>query len=347
MIITFEDLSNEIIYEVFELLNFCHVYQSFFNLNQRFQNRLTHSRLPINVDFSSISKTTFEFYYTNILTPHQRRIKTLHLPNTFVLNRIFSSSDQSFQFTRLEQLSVTIYGTTSLHNLFTILRSLPQLLSLTIKVKSKYVNYQENPYGMFHSPRMGYQRVMNENSFTKKPYIFPPTEFKSVQYLFLDYPIYLNEVSTLLLIFPGLRHLSLQNLKNSSQQQTKLQPISLNYLKHLSHKLDRISFHQFQSMVKNLFTQVQNLSVTVKDTEEYLDASQWRELISFHMPHIRVLDILISSRGRDYGNLSSLKKSVDQFHDCFWSVRKWYFEHSIIQHKWNNYLVLHSINPYR
>jgi hypothetical protein len=189
--------------------------------------------------------------------------------------------------------------------------------------------------------------MVNENHFIKKSSNFPPVKLKSIQYLIIDYPIYLDEVNTVLSTFPELRHLSLEDLKDSSRGQTKLQPISLNHLKHLCLKLSKISFHQFQSMIENLFKQVQNLSVTIKDEKEYLDASRWKELISFHIPHLRVLDIFVFCHLYEYETLLRSNKSIDQFHDVFWSERKWYFEHIIIGNKWEKCIALYSTNPYR
>jgi hypothetical protein len=65
------------------------------------------------------------------------------------------------------------------------------------------------------------------------------------------------------------------------------------------------------------------------------------------MPHIRVLDIFVSCHLYRYERLFELKKSIDQFHDFFWSERKWHFEHSIIQNNREKYIVLYSKNSYR
>ncbi|CAF3834303.1 unnamed protein product, partial [Adineta steineri] len=62
VITCFEDLSNELIYEIFELLDCHHVYQAFYSLNTRFYNLITNSTLPIEVNLSSISKSTFQRY---------------------------------------------------------------------------------------------------------------------------------------------------------------------------------------------------------------------------------------------------------------------------------------------
>lgn len=346
MVTKLEDLPNEVIYEILEFIGFCHAYQSLFNLNGRFKTLFVHSCVPINVDFSSVSKKTFEFYYTNILIPYEYRIKYFHLPNVFVLNRIFSSSVQ-FQFTCLTQLSLTFYDKISLQTVFNQLRSLNQLLSLTVKAKGKCRNYHNSYYHRFGSLSTNYHRVTNEHNFMAKPCNFPPTELKSIKYLVLDYPISLDEINTVLSAVPEVRHLSLQDLGDSSREQTKLQPIRLNHLKHLCLKLHIISFHQFQSLIENLCKQVENLSVTVKGESAYLDGNRWKELISFHMPYIRVLDIFVSCSLYQYERLFGSKNSIDQFHDFFWSERKWYFEHFVIEDNREKYIILYSTNPYR
>jgi hypothetical protein len=102
----FEDLSNKIIYEVFEFLDFCHIYDALFNLSIRFQNLLTRSSLPMNIDLSSMSSMVFQRYYTTIVIHYQHRIKSLNSSNPFINGLVFSSLFFVLKFTRLEQLTL-------------------------------------------------------------------------------------------------------------------------------------------------------------------------------------------------------------------------------------------------
>ncbi|CAF4326544.1 unnamed protein product, partial [Adineta steineri] len=70
----FEDLSNEIIYEIFEFLDAFHSYQAFNNLNIRFRNFVTYSNPPLKINISSITRTNFRDYNTNFIIPSQDRI---------------------------------------------------------------------------------------------------------------------------------------------------------------------------------------------------------------------------------------------------------------------------------
>ncbi|CAF5054351.1 unnamed protein product, partial [Rotaria sp. Silwood1] len=86
----FEDLANEIIYEIFEYLDVYHVYQGFFYLNIRFQNLLINTNLPIQINIPTMSKTNFELYHQNMIKPNKHRIDLLHLSNPFTVDIIFS-----------------------------------------------------------------------------------------------------------------------------------------------------------------------------------------------------------------------------------------------------------------
>ena len=86
----FENLSNEIIYEIFDFLDMYHVCKAFFSLNIRFQN-LLNSTLPVKINTSFLSKSDFERYYTQFIIPNINRITYLHLWNRFVINTAFMS----------------------------------------------------------------------------------------------------------------------------------------------------------------------------------------------------------------------------------------------------------------
>ena len=77
----FEDLSNEILYDIFEYIGIYDVYQVFLNVNQRFQGLLIDSSVPIQIIVTNLSIPNVEVYYKNFLLPNKHRINLIHLLN--------------------------------------------------------------------------------------------------------------------------------------------------------------------------------------------------------------------------------------------------------------------------
>ncbi|CAF2816352.1 unnamed protein product [Rotaria sp. Silwood2] len=76
-----ENLSNELIYEIFEFLNYHHAFQAFYDLNQRFENLFLNSNIPIKINISTISKSKFEYFTKHIIKPNAYRIELIRLSN--------------------------------------------------------------------------------------------------------------------------------------------------------------------------------------------------------------------------------------------------------------------------
>ncbi|CAF3982612.1 unnamed protein product [Rotaria sordida] len=53
----FEDLANEILYEIFDYLDVYDIYKGFYNLNNRFQNLAINSNVFTKINISTISKS--------------------------------------------------------------------------------------------------------------------------------------------------------------------------------------------------------------------------------------------------------------------------------------------------
>ena len=90
--IQFEDLSNEIIYELFDYLDMCHIYQAFIDLNSRFKNLLMYSSLPLKINIKYLSKSNVQSYYTRFILANINRISFLYLWNPFLIDLSFSIS---------------------------------------------------------------------------------------------------------------------------------------------------------------------------------------------------------------------------------------------------------------
>ena len=93
-----DDLSNENIYEIFDFLDFSHIYNAFRNLNTRFQNLLLDSNFPIKINLSNLSKLNFNRIHKEILIPYQYRRKSLSISNLSMHQMIFFIRLYSIKF---------------------------------------------------------------------------------------------------------------------------------------------------------------------------------------------------------------------------------------------------------
>jgi hypothetical protein len=62
------NLSNELIYEIFEFLHPHQAFQAFYDLNKRFENLFVYSNLRIKINIISTSKSAFQRYITHYYT---------------------------------------------------------------------------------------------------------------------------------------------------------------------------------------------------------------------------------------------------------------------------------------
>ena len=118
-----------------------------------------------------------------------------------------------------------------------------------------------------------YCNLSYKQKVSHDPLPIATNQLSPIEYLVINHTVHLNEINTLLSYTPQLRHLSLQRLNPDSNGWIKLYPIILNHLTHVSLKMN-IMFDEFESMIKNLFNQVQVLYISTNKDEVYLNASR-------------------------------------------------------------------------
>ncbi|CAF0916788.1 unnamed protein product [Rotaria sordida] len=136
----FQDLANEIFYEIFEYLDMHHVHKGFFNFNKRFKNLLNNSNLLTKINISTISKSDFDYYYRNIVIRNRERINLFRLSNPFTTDIIFSPTNIILKFISLETLIFDNIHVKYLNKIFDYLLDLPKFHSLTIS----FIDYIES-----------------------------------------------------------------------------------------------------------------------------------------------------------------------------------------------------------
>ena len=102
---------------------------------------------------------------------------------------------------------------------------------------------------------------------------------------------------------PELHRLKISCLDANNARQRQLNPVPLKSLSYLSLKLDFTSFNQFAQLVKDMFHQVQFLSVATEGDTTYLNGNRWHHSNS------------LLNNGR---NLLPYDGFVEKFASSFW-----------------------------
>ncbi|CAF1253628.1 unnamed protein product [Rotaria sp. Silwood1] len=348
LITRFEYLSNEIIYEIFDFLDFVQTYDTFSSLNKRFQNLFINSNQPINIKLSLISKSIFQRFYTEIITSKQHRIKSFDVSNPFIIDHIFSSISILSNFIQLENLSFHDIKSDYLNQLLIHLHSLPSLSSLIIhcidNVQNKNIIYRR----IFRLPVLKYCKLSLNEPFSLISLLIATNEFSSIENLIITNVLRFDELNGLLSYVPKLRRLSV-NLSNIySEEYNKEYSIHLNHLTHVELNLSNMNFDEFELIIKNLFNRIEVLYISSLANETYLDEYRWKQLILSHMHHLRIFDIMIKHDLDLNEDILEKISLINRFQSRFWFERGWFFEYEIC-YDYDDLccLIFYSINPYR
>jgi hypothetical protein len=351
---TFEDLSNELMYEIFDFLDFHHAYQGFYNLNKRFQNLFVYSNVPIKTNISSISKSSFHRYLTHIIIPHTYRIKLIRLSNPFAANMVSLLFPIITNFTRLETLIINNIEADSIEQVVNHLSSLPVLSSLTI-TSSDYIKDQNDIYEkLFRLPALKYCQILIETKQYLQPLSIATKEFSPIEHLVIKNKVSLNQLDSLLSYVPQLHCLSFGHLDGSRGSRLRRSSITLNYLTNVSLEVYSVGFNDFEQLATDFFRQVQILRVVIccvrfsSSSTEYLNADRWERLISTHMANLSIFDFQHQHRIFRYNDdRAAYETQVNKFNSSFWMKRQWFFESQYLRAIRTKVAIFYSTNPYR
>ena len=342
-----EDLSSEIIYEIFDFLDPFHVYKAFSNLNTRFQD-LVSSTLTIKVNTSIMSKSAFHDYYEHFIIPNNDRISLLYLFNSFIVNLIIPSPQNITMFPLLETLILNNIDVTCLENLLEHLNSFPKLSSLAINSVDGHCDKNSLYSAIFRVRSLKYCSTSIDNTGAFYPLPIAQNNFSHIEHLVIKNLIYLNELVPLLSYVPELRRLSINCLHRNDKQPPEMFTAILDHLTHVLINVENVEFHQFEPFITNLSRHLEVLRITTNNDDEYLNANRWERIILFHMIHLRIFDI----QHTKFLNNTLLDENacqvfVSRFASSFWTERKWFLAHQHKQLRRSKYAIFYSIQPYR
>jgi hypothetical protein len=239
---------------MFEFLDFYHIYEAFFDLNIRYRSLVINSPLPIKINLLSISRTSFQRYYTSILIPSHQRIKSLYLSNPFIIERLLLSTDTSLKLIGLEKLSLVDFNPKLIEELIIHLVSFPRLFSLVIDYLDGAQSTNNIYRQIFRLPVLKYYKLSCRESDTHELLPIAKMEFSSIEHLVInDYHLRRNEIYAVLSYVPQLRFLSLSGLCEDFDTHIIPCAMMLRQLTHVYLDLKDIMFDKVELMIKNLF----------------------------------------------------------------------------------------------
>ncbi|CAF1326299.1 unnamed protein product [Adineta steineri] len=334
---------------------FHHVYQAFYSLNTRFYYLIVNSTVPIDVNLSSISKSTFQRYNKDVILPNKHRIHSLHLSNLCLYDDISSPIHILSQFLRLKTLSLNNIESKHLEYLLPTLVSLSCLSSLSITsndiIRNKTPIYSQ----IVRLPALKYCSLSLKKSNSGDPLLLTANEYSPIEHLIIKHDITTNELYSLLSHVPQLRRLYVSDICNSWWKDIKTSVFVLPYLTHISLNLSSIYFNALAEMMIDIFNQVQVLHISKRFiyNEMYGNANKWEQLILSHMPNLRIFDIQYDNFSYNIttdnhnGNQVISNTTSDNFTSSFWIKRQSFFTQQYFQEQNRNRTIFYSTDPYR
>ncbi|CAF2953741.1 unnamed protein product [Rotaria sp. Silwood2] len=346
----FEDLPNEILYDMFEYIDIYDVYQIFFNVNLRFQRLLIDSSVPIQIVITNLSIPNVELYYKNFLLPNKHRINRIHVSNPFIVHTFFLPSYGISKFSKIEILRVYDIKSIYIKNILDFLMDLPELYSLTINVIDNIDDVNIFYIKIFGLSKLTFCQVEYKsipNKTNTNYLVIDATIFSPLQQLIINADFPTNSLDILFSYLPQIRRLSIDRLTPSTTKEIK--PIIMPHLKHVTLKLNNIKFNEFEQIMKNFFENIQILSINTNNDQDYIQATKWEQLIINHIPDLSIFSLYYDGidSTTSIHNHFQLNELVENFNSTFWIERKWFFNYQYVNEESSDGGIVYTIDPYR
>ena len=213
----FEDLPNEVIYEIFDYLNICDVFDIFSLLNYRFDHLLYDLPIPLNLDLLLISKRNFNVYAKHLIEKNLTRLRSLRLSNPLIIHQFLSIYSFDETYSCLECLVLNDIEWTQLESIVIVLQFLPCLYYLTVKNYIEANDSSDLLRLIFRLPVLK-SCVLLPKSTTKRfsLSVSVADEWSSIEYLNIHRHCSIDQFLSIVSYLPQLHHFSCFSLHETS-----------------------------------------------------------------------------------------------------------------------------------
>jgi hypothetical protein len=281
-----------------------------------------------------MSRSTFQ-HYQNIIISYQHRINSIYITNPFMFDLPYS------RFPRLETLILENIPSENLENILQQLTYLSHLSSLSIIHIDNVQNRTNLYHQIFRLPALKYCKISLTEHLRFTPLPISGNQSSSITHLIIDNDCSMDHLNNFLSYLPKLRRLTCNHLSGSTDQQINIQPVVLKNLTHVSLKTENIDLDQIELFISKLCPQIQVFHFSTNYHIMYLNAHRWEQLISSHMPNLRIFNIELLPNYES--NQTATHTSINHFKSPFWVERQWFFKYEYE----NSLAAFYSIQLYK
>jgi hypothetical protein len=340
-----EDLSNEILYEIFEYIELHDLFQAFINLNNRFETLLNYSFLSLQVNLDTTTKINVRNYYTQLIIPNKHRIVWLYLTNRSDIipgHCSFDIIDSSFN--RLQSLVLDCVSHNKFISFLPILSSLSRLSSITLHINNSIADLSETYQLIFRLPFLKQTEVSAEGYSLIIPLpINNSEEYSRIKRLIVNHACNFQELIVLLSNTPLLTHLTCIKLTKPVEEVRQPIPIKMVHLTSIIFHMCDVQFEQLEVFIKILCKQIRILCINTSEDVTYLDATRWERLISQDMPYLHLFEFKYHEWHYQSIELMLFHHQFTQFTSLFWINRGYLFRITADIDYWPPIKVIYSI----
>ncbi|CAF0737899.1 unnamed protein product [Rotaria sordida] len=348
IISSFENLSNELFYEIFDYLDGYEIYKAFSNLNSRFQVLLISSCLRLKIDLRSLSEPLQQNSAIGIINTNKHQIISLNMTNFDHYDSSLTLFNIDSSFSRLESLVLDDMKSNQLIPLLVSLISLPRLFSLTIYYDDDLKDISNIYQLVFNLPMLNYYKLsfFSFESFIPLS-IATSNQFSSIKYLVIDHCCTLDELINTISYTPQLCRLICQQLNESDDNIVKDSLKIIFSLTRISIARCYVVFDELETFLTNVSPQLEVLRIQTFKDVNYLDADRWERIISHYLLHLNIFEFKYEELIDEELESTVYHERLNEFNSLFWIKRQWLFRIYIDTNYWDDNVIIYSISSHR
>lgn len=340
----FENLPNELFYDLFEFLSIIDRFHSFHNLNNHLNNLLYYNKQKSHLNFQSISKYDLTFICQNYLPFIINQINSLYLSDDdktpFLSEFLFSSGFTLNQFNYLQNLILNrIY---CLNQIFEIIPQCYYLTHLTI-IKCFCGQHHEKDFQFIINSIWNLSKLiyfkLDDNLPGHRLLIYISNKSYSIKYLSIkNIHCDFQTLSHLFEYTPNLQQLYTTIFCGSRDEQ-------LNSFNWSIISLNIIQKSSLNTMI-NLFQHLINLSTLIIETNYvYLDGYKWESILLKYLPNIKNFRLKMRFElSTQMSREEQIDLLLDSFRTSFWIEKyQWFVQCDWSLSKLHPYAVLYTL----